>query len=146
LKKVPGDLISLTITCQVSEFVAMISSGYFFSKLGPKYGHALALALSATGSLMLLFFWTSNSPRIILCLVIIAYFGMVAAINMIFITWMLLIPTILNATAFGYVNIVARTFNSFSSLIAEADYRVSISYNIFCCIISIVAAFLLVTK
>lgn len=146
MKKVPGDLIALTLVSQVAEFTAMIFSGWFYPKLGPYMSMLSTTALSAVGSVLLMMFWTSNSPKLILTFVILEKLGMTAAFNAVFIAWATIMPTKLNATAFGYVNIIARVFNSLSSLIAEAEYHVSISYNIICCLASGLAACFLVTK
>lgn len=146
MKKVPGDLISLTLVSQVSEFVAMLISGYLYPKIGPRLGHIYVLIMAAISSIFLMIYWNSNSPKLILILIMIAKFGVTAAFNIVFIAWIELIPTILNATAFGYANTIARVFNSMSSLVAETNYIISITYIICCCFASIIASSLLVIK
>ena len=146
MKKVPGDLIALTLVSQFAEFFAMTFSGWIYPKLGDKWGLILFLGIAATGNILLMGYWESDSPKLILLFVIIGKFGITAAFNVVFIAWALLIPTAVSTTTFGYVNIIARVFNSLSSLLAEADYHVSISYNLICCLASAIAACLLVTN
>lgn len=87
MKKVPGDVISLTLVSQISEFVAMLISGYFYPKIGPRLGHIYMFILAAVSSILLMIYWNSNSLNLILILIILSKFGMTAAFNVVFIAW-----------------------------------------------------------
>ena len=146
LKAIPGDLISLTIVCSLAEFAAGCVAGSLYLKLGDKIGQIFSFALSASGTLALFFLWTTNSPRAILISLIVAKFGITLALDMIFVSFVYLIPTILSSTVFGFCNAAARTVNAFSSLAAELDYVTMTIVNLTFCSASIIAACFLRTK
>jgi len=75
-----------------------------------------------------------------------AKFGMTLAFDMIFVSFIYLIPTILSATVFGVSNSAARFLNAFSSLAAELDYVTMTIINLGFCTASIIAACFLKTK
>jgi hypothetical protein len=145
-KSIPGDLISMTVVSSISEFIAGCIAGSLYLRLGPKYGQIFSFALSASGTLVLFFLWTTNSPRAILCSIIVAKFGMTLALDMIFVAFIYLIPTILCSTVFGFCNAAARTVNALSSLAAELDYVTMSIINLSFCTAAIIAASLFKTK
>jgi hypothetical protein len=146
LKAIPGDLISLTVVCSLAEFTAGCIAGSLYLKLGDKIGLIFSFALSASGTLCLFLLWTTNSPRAILISMLVAKFGITLALDMIFVSFIYLIPTILCSTVFGFCNGAARTVNAFSSLAAELDYVTMTAINLSLCAVSFFAACFLKTK
>ena len=103
-------------------------------------------AMAALGSVVLLFVWYSNSPRLILMCILVSKFGAAAVFNMIYIDFQVLTPTLLTSTMFGIVNAIARLFASASCVFAELDHVTSLEISISFSLIQILVSFFLVTK
>jgi len=146
MKNVPGDLVSLTIVSSIADCAGTLISGLIYNKLGPKLSHILSATMAALGSVVLLFVWYSNSPRLILMCILVSKFGAAAVFNMVYVDFQVLTPTLLTSTMFGIVNAFARLFASASCVFAELDHVTSLEISISFSIIQVLVSFFLVTK
>ena len=108
LKNVGGSLIVNTLSSQFAEITADLLGGVLLYKLGARKGMFLVFLVSVAGAIGLIFVFDSKNDLYISIFVGVAKFGISAAFNMIFISFMELIPTIFTATVFGYGNTAAR--------------------------------------
>mmetsp|Transcript_17149 Transcript_17149/g.26506 ORF Transcript_17149/g.26506 Transcript_17149/m.26506 type:complete len:83 (+) Transcript_17149:1121-1369(+) len=76
----------------------------------------------------------------------ITKFGATAALTMVFIANVKLIPTKFATTVFGFWNVLSRTVNSLSSLLAEMEQPTPMIVNISVSAVAAVASLLLVEK
>jgi len=119
MKKVKGTITQNTIVSQLAEFSSGIVSVLLFLTFGAKKSFTFMYTLSILGAFLLLIF--PNDLVMIPLYITIAKFGISAAFNLVYLSAVSLIPTILSSTVFGFCNVPARVITIMAPVVAEQD-------------------------
>ena len=111
IEREKGDLVENTIYSQLSEVVAVLSSGLFYTSIGAKNSFILSYSLVVVG---VTFLWFSPSNQFVPLFFTISKFGISSSLNICFLSSIDLIPSLFQATSFGYCNAVARMLTIFA--------------------------------
>ena len=122
----------------------MILSGILMQFLGPKKSLVFNFSLSLLGMILMLVFWTETDKLIIF--IFMGKFGFSAAINIIYIVFVTLLPSIYNTTAFGYCNVGTRIVSALSPIVANLDYPTPMVCALVALTAAILAALLMIEK
>ena len=119
MKNVQGSMLINTLSSQIAELSAVITSGIVFANYGAINGLSYSYMCCLIGATVLTFISGEDNETAIPIFVGIAKFGISAAFNMNFISFMELIPTIFVSTVLGYANIFARGVTIVAPMVAE---------------------------
>ena len=143
MKDVKGSIIINTLASQAAEVSAVLLSGVLLAKMGPKKGFAFIFAVSASGSIALIFVVNSGKTSLIPIFVFLAKFGIAASFSMVFVAAVSLTPTIFTASIFGFSNVAARSVTVLAPEVVEIPGVVPIVINVVCaCVAGLVSTFL----
>ena len=118
MKYIPGDIYVNTTASSVSELIATVISGLIYNLFGAKTAFFLSFALSALGGFLIAFI-PNTSTFLIAFYVLLAKFGISVTFTMVYLIMPGLFPTVLNGTAFGICNVIARFTTILSPILAE---------------------------
>lgn len=121
LKYLPGNIYDNNLASTVSEFGAIILSGFMYKKMGLKLAFTTLLAISVVGGCMILFvgidstFWMPF-------FVLIAKFGISGGFNLCYCSTVYVFPTLFCGTAIGICNFFGRIITIFAPIVAEKPW------------------------
>jgi len=95
----------------------MSAGGVLYAKYGAKLNMQMALACSIGATIV--FNLIGDSPGLLPVVIFMMRLGMAQAYNLCFISCMELIPSQFSGTVLGYISVVARLCQVFSSPVAE---------------------------
>jgi hypothetical protein len=121
LKYLPGNIYNNNLSSTVSEFGAIILSGFMYKKLGLKLSFTILLSISVVGGLLIIFFGSDDSKVWMPIFVLFAKFGISGGFNLSYCSTVYVFPTLFCATALGMCNFFARLLTIFAPFIAEYE-------------------------
>lgn len=117
----PGNIYNNNLASTVSEFGAIILSGFMYKKMGLKLSFTILLSVSVVGGILILIFSHNESKLWMPIFVLLAKFGISGGFNLSYCSTVYVFPTLFCATALGMCNFFARILTIFAPVIAEMD-------------------------
>jgi hypothetical protein len=121
LKYLPGNIYNNNLASTVSEFLAIILSGYMYKRVGLRLSFTILLTISVFGGLMILFIGV-DSTFWMPFFVLFAKFGISGGFNLCYCSTVFVFPTLFCATAIGICNFFGRLITIWAPLVAEKDW------------------------
>lgn len=142
MRKFPGDIVSNTITSQNSEFVATLIGSFVYMMCGPRISLCLHFLVTAFGSIGLILLPGAKYET---PLIYAAKFGVSGTLNICFIAYVQITPTVLRSTTFGIGNVASRIVSIFAPLAATYSEETALTMNAATAFIAALASMFLVT-
>lgn len=146
MRVVKGSIITNTLASQIAEMTADFVGGVLYFKMGPRASLSFSYLFSIVGSVALIFILQANNEALIPVFISVAKFGIASSFNLGFIAAMQLIPTLHNASVFGYSNFSARFVTVLAPQVAEVEGIFPLVVNIAMAAVAAIAACRLITK
>lgn len=120
LKYLPGNIYNNNLASTVSEFGAIILSGFMYQKLGLKLSYTILLSISVVGGIFILFLGT-DSKVLMPLFVLFAKFGISGGFNLSYCSTVDVFPVLFCGTGIGICNFFARFLTIFAPEVAETN-------------------------
>uniref|UniRef100_A0A7S3IW85 Uncharacterized protein n=1 Tax=Strombidium inclinatum TaxID=197538 RepID=A0A7S3IW85_9SPIT len=144
VKYMTGSMVRNTLVSQTAEFLSTLGGGLIYYKLGARYGLSSQFVLTIIGSVFLIKY--GDNEKALPIIIVLTKFGATAALTMVYIANVKLIPTKFSTTVFGFWNVLARSVNSLSPLLSEMQEPTPMIVNICISAVAAVMSMLLVEK
>lgn len=118
LKYIPGNIYNNNLASTISEFGAIILSGFMYRMLGLKLSYTILLSISVVGGLFIIFLST-DSKILMPLFILLAKFGISGGFNLAYVSTVDVFPTLFCGTGIGICNFFARLITIFAPEVAE---------------------------
>ena len=120
MKYLPGNIYNNNLASTISEFGAIILSGFMYEKMGLKLSNTILLLISVVGGIFIIFLGT-DSKILMPLFVLLAKFGISGAFNLCYCSTVDVFPVLFCGTGIGICNFFARFITIFAPEVAETS-------------------------